>query len=93
MRTIRTSKLIEQQKIANSITVSPLTNPLGRFEYYEIEYFLKTRRKKTVFVKKIIEDVEIPQIDNRAVAHFGYGIYKYYLDKGFYINFYQLKEE
>lgn len=93
MKAIRTSKLIEQQKIAHSITISPLTTPLGKFQYYEIQYSLKTKKKKTIFVKKIIEDVEIPTIDNRTVKHLGYEVYKYYLAKEFYINLYQLKEK
>lgn len=95
MKTIKTSKLIEQENIAHSITISPV---VGRG--FVIEYFLKSLTKsgkqrrlpKKVYVDKIIEDVEIPQISNRSVSHLHYNIYQYYKNAttNFYINFYKL---
>lgn len=90
MKTIKTSKLISQENIAKSITVSPLQNG------YEISYTLKEKNKsgyykrKTVKVNNIIEDVELPVISNWTVAYLGYNTYKFFKTKsGFYINLYK----
>ncbi len=89
METIKTSKLIEQGKIARSITVSPLDKG------YEIKYFLREKkangfcRIKTVYVDIIIEDAEIPEISNGSVKHLGYNTYKHLVKDGFYINLYK----
>jgi hypothetical protein len=90
MKTIKTSKLIEQENIASSITVSPCSN------FYVAEYFLKSKTpkgkgmvKKFIF-DKIIEDVDIPDVGNHTVKHLGYKTYQHFKSKsGFYINFYK----
>ena len=85
---MKTSKLIEQQKIATSITVSPIESG------YEVKYFLRSKKKdgsyqtKTIKVKRIIEDVLIPEISNYTVNHL-YNKYQHLvLPNGFYINYY-----
>lgn len=92
MKTIKTSKLIQQQNIASSITIIPLEKECG----YNVRYFLKQRNSKGCFkvknikVDKIIEDVEIPQISNANVLHLGFHIHKYLQNpSGFYINLYK----
>ena len=90
MKTLKTSKLIKQQDIATSITVTPIKGA-----GYHVQYFLKELNKKgypklkRILVEKIIEDVAIPEISNHTVAHLGFKVYKFYQIDGFYINFYQ----
>ncbi len=90
MKTIKTSKLIEQEKIAYSITVSPMDKMR-----YKITYFLREKKKNgvgrkiNIKVESIIEDVKIPEISNWTVKHLGYNTYKYFKKDGFYINFYK----
>ena len=90
MKNIKTSKLIAQQNIAHSITVSPNKNG-----GYKIRYSLKEknkkgiRRAKTLNVECVLEDIKIPEISNDTVKHLGYDVYKCYETPEFYINFYQ----
>lgn len=90
MKKIKTSKLIQQQKIANSITVSPLSS--GGFNVF---YHLKEKKEKgtarirNIYVDAVVEDTEIPQISNDTVKHLGYNTYKHYIDGTFYINYYK----
>ena len=88
MKTIKTSQLIEAEKIAHSITVAPVGN------IFEVTYYLREKKKngycrmKTVKIDSIIEDTEIPQISNDTVKHLGYKIYKHLVKPDFYINLY-----
>jgi hypothetical protein len=89
MKTIKMSKLIEQQKFAVSITVIPAETG------YKIEYFLKERkinadnRRKTIVVDEIIEDVVLPKYHNH-LTYIICNAYKHLVTpSGFYINFYQ----
>lgn len=90
MKKIKTSKLIEQESIASSITVAPTEKG------YEVSYSLNEQRKdgtykrKNIMVDEVIEDVELPEISNSNVKHLGYNIYKHLVKpSGFYINLYR----
>jgi len=90
MKTIKTSKLIQQEAIALSITVSPIIT--GGFE---VKYFLKEKTKlgatktKTIKIDEVIEDVEFPILYH---INYNYNIYKHYKSKtsNFYINLYRM---
>lgn len=88
MKTIKTSKLIEQEKIATSITITPISTG------FKIRYFLKEKTQlgipkiRTIKVEIIEEDIEIPNVSNDTVKNL-YKTYQYYKKGDFYINFYK----
>jgi hypothetical protein len=93
MKSIKTSKLIAQQNIADSITISPIMGGHGYVIYYHLKEKTKggKAKQKNIVVDKIEEDIIIPTISNWTVAHLGYKQYQYFApnENGFYINFYK----
>ena len=91
MKNIKTSKIIAQEKIASSITISPVTGG------YLIRYHLRETTKKgkckikNIVVENVIEDVVLPSISVNNVKHLGYISYQYLApnENNFYINFYK----
>lgn len=91
MKQIKTSKLIEQENIARSITVTATING------YVIEYFLKEQtpkgkfKKKTIFVDKLIEDIKFESgSDTVTDFHTKQGFaFTNFKNGDFYINLYK----
>jgi hypothetical protein len=92
---IKLSKLIEQEKIASSITVTPEETPEGN--KYNVLYYLKEKdvkgnyKLRTVIVDEVIEDVEFKDVTNKFHIPSPFVTYKTFTNKesGFYINLYR----
>lgn len=85
---MKLSKILASAGENTSVTIEPINGG------YEVYSYPKTKRKSgkpfKVFAEQIIEDVELPKVSNRNVAHLGYNTYHYLELPNFYINFYKL---
>ena len=83
------SKILKDKHLLHSVTITPDENG------YKIEFYFweKTSKglgkRKTIKVKNIEEDINIPYTSVETVKHLGFKSYQYLKEDNFYLNFYK----